>query len=109
MADNNNSKDLTTRRMKMSVQDLKKRILPVLEKYGIKRAGLFGSVVKGEEREDSDVDILVELPYDASLLELSGLKIELEELIGKKVDVLTYESLYPLLREPILSEEIVIL
>lgn len=93
----------------MNVEEIKKRILPVLTKYGVKRAGVFGSVVRGEAKEDSDVDILVELPKKASLLDLVGLKLDLEEVLGRKVDVLTYDSIYPLLREPILKEELVIL
>ncbi len=93
----------------MNVEEIKEKILPKLKEYGAKKAGLFGSVVRGELEEDSDVDILVELPEEASLLDLVGLKIELEELLGREVDVLTYNSLYPHLREVILSEEVEIL
>lgn len=91
------------------IEEIKEKILPVLKKYGVKRAGIFGSVVRGEAREDSDVDILVELPKDASLLDLVGLKIDLEEVLERKVDVLTYDSIYHLLREPILKEQVEIL
>ena len=62
-----------------------------------------------EEREDSDIDILVEFEGEKSLLDLSGLKIELEEVLGRKVDVLTYNSLHPLLKERILEEQKAIL
>lgn len=93
----------------MNIEEIKKRILPILKKYGVKKAGIFGSVARGEESEKSDIDILVELPDEATLLDLAGLKIELEELFGKKVDVLTYDSIYPPLKEPILSEEVAIL
>lgn len=93
----------------MSVEEIKEKILPTLKKYGVKRAGVFGSVVRGEATEDSDVDILVELPDEASLLDLAGLRIELVELLGGEVDVLTYDSLYHLLRDRILSEEVAIL
>ncbi len=93
----------------MNVKEIKNKILPILEKYGVKRAGVFGSVVRGGASEDSDVDILVELPKGASLLDLVGLKIELEEELERKVDVLTYDSIYHLLREPILNEQVEIL
>ena len=93
----------------MNVEEIKNKILPILEKYGVKRAGVFGSVVRGGASEDSDVDILVELPKGASLLDLVGLKIELEEELERKVDVLTYDSIYHLLREPILNEQVEIL
>jgi len=89
-----------------NVEGIKDKILPILKKYGVKRAGVFGSVVTGEAKEESDVDILVELPDSASLLEQAGLELDLEAALGRKVDVLTYNSIYYLLREKILSEEI---
>ena len=85
------------------------KIIVILRKYGVKRASLFGSVARREETKKSDVDILVEFEEGRSLLDLSGLKIELEELLGKKVDVLTYKSLHPLLKERILAEQKAIL
>lgn len=93
----------------MTIEDIKEKILPVLNKYGTKKAGVFGSVVRGETNENSDIDILVDLPDEASLLDIIGLEIELEELLKKKVDILTYDSLYHLLRDRILSEEVAIL
>jgi predicted nucleotidyltransferase len=89
----------------MTIAEIKKRITPVLKKYGIKKASLFGSIVKGESTGDSDVDILVEMPETATLLELAALKIELEEILNKNVDVLTYDSLHHLLRDKILQEQ----
>jgi len=56
-------------------------------------------------KESSDIDILVEFGAEKSLLDLAKLKIELEESLGRKVDVLTYNSLHPLLKERILSEQ----
>ena len=93
----------------MSVEEIGNKIRPTLKKYKIKKAGIFGSVVRKEATDDSDVDILVELPDQASLFDLAGLKIDLEELLGKKVDVLTYNSLHPLLKEQILAEQVEIL
>ena len=89
----------------MTVPEIKNRITPVLKKYGVVKASLFGSIVKGESTEDSDIDILVELPETATLLELAALKIELEEILKKKVDVLTYDSLHHLLKDKILQEQ----
>lgn len=93
----------------MTILKIKEKILPILNKYGVKRASLFGSIVRGEFTEDSDIDLLVELPDTASLLDLGGLKIDLEELLGKKVDVLTFDSLHPLLKKKILDEQEAIL
>lgn len=89
----------------MTIPEIKNRIIPVLKKYGVKKAALFGSIVRGESTEDSDIDILVELPDTATLLELAALKIELEEILKKKVDVLTYDSLHHLLKDKILNEQ----
>lgn len=91
------------------MEEIKDKIIPILKKYGVKRASLFGSFVRGGERKDSDIDILVEFEGEKSLLDLAGLKIELEEILERKVDVLTYDSLHPLLKDRILKEEKVIL
>jgi len=93
----------------MIIKEIENKILPVLKQYRVRRASLFGSIVRGEMTEESDIDILVELPETASLLDLAGLKIDIEELLGRNVDVLTYDSLHPLLRDRILSEQVAIL
>ena len=94
---------------KINIEEIKKRTVPVLKKYKVRRASLFGSVVTGDTKKGSDIDLLVELPLTASLFDLAGLKLDLEEMLGKKVDVLTYNSLNPLLKNRILSEEKTIL
>jgi len=76
-----------------------------LKRFGVKRASLFGSLARGEDREDSDIDILVEFEAGKSLLDLAGLKIELEEVLGRRVDLLTFNSLHPLLKDKILKEQ----
>ena len=93
----------------MKVDEIKTRILPILRRYGVKRVGLFGSCVKGEMREDSDIDILVEIEKDISLLDFIGLKLEIEDALGRKVDLVEYDTIKPLLREKILKEQVVIL
>ena len=79
--------------------------MPVLKNHDVVRAGLFGSTVRGEARKGSDIDILVEFRGTKSLLDLARLEIELERKLKRKVDVLTYNSVHPLLRETILKEE----
>ena len=93
----------------MELEEIKVKIIPVLKRYDVRKAAVFGSFVKGEEKEDSDIDILVEFKGEKSLLDLAGLKIELEEALRRKVDVLTYNSLHPLLKDKILQEQKVIL
>ncbi len=91
------------------IAKIKARLSVVLEKNGVRRAALFGSIVRGEATEESDIDLLVEFKGRKSLLDLSGLKLDIEEALGKKADVLTYDSLHPLLRDRILKEQVVIL
>jgi len=93
----------------MGLEEIRNKIIPVLQRHDVKRAAIFGSFVREEQKEDSDIDILVEFKGDKSLLDLAGLKIELEEVLRRKVDVLTYNSLHPLLKDRILQEQKVIL
>jgi predicted nucleotidyltransferase len=83
-------------------------MIPVLKEHGVKRAGVFGSFVRGEATGNSDLDLVVELPEGASLLDLAGIKVDLEDLFGLRVDVTTYNALHPSLRDQILREERVI-
>lgn len=84
-------------------------ILDVLKKHDVKRASLFGSIVREEMTDESDLDILIEFNGAKSLLDLAGLKIALEEALYCKVDVLTFDSIHHLLREQILAEQVKIL
>lgn len=92
-----------------AVADIREKILPVLRQHGITRAGIFGSVVRGEATPESDVDILVELDAEASLLDFIGVKLDLEDALGQRVDLVQYDAIKPLLRDRILSEEVPLL
>ncbi|MCS6830554.1 MAG: nucleotidyltransferase family protein [Armatimonadota bacterium] len=76
------------------------------ERYGVAAAGIFGSYVRGEQRPDSDLDVLVDIVRPISLFELVGAEIYLEELLGIKVDLVPYRAVREELREPILAEAI---
>lgn len=77
---------------------------------GVKRAALFGSYARGDATKDSDIDLLIEFRgKNKSLLDLAELKINLEDNLGKHVDLITYNSIHPLLRDRILSEQVIIL
>jgi predicted nucleotidyltransferase len=89
----------------VDVEELSGRMMPILRRFGVRRASIFGSLARGEGSEGSDVDVLVELEPGRSLLDLAGLKVELEEALGRRVDVLTYDSLHPLLRDRVLKEQ----
>lgn len=94
----------------MGVGEIKQKALPVLMKYPIKRAGLFGSVVRGEDTDDSDIDILVDLDSEAgiSLLDFIHIKHELEDTLGKNIDLVQYHLIKSSLKEYILPNEVLI-
>jgi len=92
-----------------SIQEIKEKITPILQQYGITKAAIFGSLAKGEAKTSSDVDILVEIKSDASLLDFVGIKLELEEALGRKVDLVEYDTIKPIIKEKILAEQVVIL
>jgi|SRR5712692_10005185 len=90
-------------------EETKKQIRTVLKPHGIVRASVFGSVARGEATPESDLDILVDFPAGKTLLDLARLQRELTEALGTKVDVLTYRSLHPLIKERVMSEQVSIL
>lgn len=92
--------------MKPTVESIQESLLPVLRDYGVVRAGIFGSRARGESGPDSDLDLLVELESGRSLLDLVGLQLDLTERLGIQTQVVTYNSLHPLLRDRILSDEV---
>jgi hypothetical protein len=87
----------------------KKLILPVLNRYSIKRAAIFGSAAKGGMNADSDVDLLIETDKDFTLFKMLRLEEEISELIKRKVDVVEYSALKPSIREEVLLSAISIL
>lgn len=91
------------------IQSIKKKILPVLKKNKIKRAGIFGSYARGEQKKNSDIDILVKINTKMSLFDFVGIKLELEDNLGKKVDLIEYKLIHPRLKKQILKEEIKII
>jgi predicted nucleotidyltransferase len=92
-----------------TIEQVKRRILPLLKEAGVVRSSLFGSFVRGEQTEVSDIDILIEFPKGKSLLDLVGLEMKLEQAVGRKVDLLTYNSLSPYLRDTIQNTQLPIL
>ena len=92
----------------MNIQTIKTKATPVLENQGVIKAAVFGSHATGEAKQNSDVDLLVEFGSRKSLFDIVGLKLELEKILKKKVDLLTYRSIHHLLRDIILNEQIVI-
>jgi len=92
--------------MKNSIEKIKEKIIPILKKHKAIKAGIFGSYARGDYKEKSDIDILVELNKNLSLDEVIMVKIDLEKVLKKKVDLVEYETIRPELRESILKEEV---
>lgn len=93
----------------MTVELIKDKIIPILQKYDVKRAAIFGSLARGDIKPTSDVDLLVEIGMDISLLDFIELKLEIEDALGVKVDLVEYSTIKPLIKDRILSEQVVIL
>ncbi len=86
--------------------DIKTRILPILRKYEISEALLVGSYARGEENENSDIDIVITIAKPISLLTFARIKIELEDALHRKVDLIEKSALKPELRKHILSDQL---
>lgn len=84
---------------------IKKKAGKIFAKYGVTKAAVFGSYARGEEKKNSDIDLLVELGESSTFFDFIGLELELEDALGKKVDLVTYDSLHHLLRDIILNEQ----
>ena len=82
----------------MEIQRKRDEIIYVAVRHGARNVRLFGSVARGDDRPESDLDLLVEMAPDRSLLDLVALSQGLEELLQRKVNVLTDASLHPALR-----------
>lgn len=81
-------------------------ILEIARRNGATSVRVFGSVARGESGADSDLDLLVELEKGRSLFDLAGIVVGLEELLGRKVDVLTPAALHHTFRDEVLAEAI---
>ena len=93
----------------LTVKEIAKITVPILKKNDVVKAGIFGSYARGEAKKRSDIDMLVKLRGRKSYFDLVGLPLILEEKLDKKVDLLTYKSLHPLLKDRILKDEVKIL
>ena len=86
------------------LKEKRQAVMALAAGYGAKNVRVFGSVVRAEARSDSDIDLLVKMEEGQSLLDLSALVCDLRDLLGVKVDVVSEDGLYWLLRRRILNE-----
>ena len=88
------------------IDNIKSKTIKILKRE-VEKAGIFGSYARGEQKKDSDIDLVVKIKNDnMSLIGFIGLKLELEEALGKKVDLVEYSVIKPRARDNILKEEI---
>ncbi len=86
------------------LKDRREDILRIAAQHGAHNVRVFGSVARGEARPDSDVDLLVEMEAGRSLLDLGGLLMDLQALLGREVDVVTDKGLRDRIRTRVLQE-----
>lgn len=89
----------------MDIQFVTTLAVPILKRHGVKKAALFGSIVRGNMTPTSDVDVLIDAPDHFSLFDLAGLQVDLEDALKNRVDVVQYRSIKPILRDRILAYE----
>ncbi len=93
-------------RLDQLLEEKRGEILRIASEHGAREVRVFGSVARGEADQESDIDFLVELETGRSLLDLGGLQMELESLLGRRVDVVTVRGLKARIRERVLREAV---
>lgn len=90
------------------VLDILRKNQPKLRELGVLHAAVFGSVARGESGQDSDVDIVIDLDPDRRLgvFEYSRIILDIQDLIGTKTDVVSRDSIKPLLHEPMVRDAV---
>ncbi|MGA9099260.1 MAG: nucleotidyltransferase family protein [Methanotrichaceae archaeon] len=89
-----------------TLQERREEIMAIAAKHGAYNVRVFGSVARHEADSASDIDLLVEMEPERSLLDLGGLLMDLRELLGCQVDVVTEKGLRGRIRERVLSEAV---
>ena len=93
-------------KLKALIERHRNDILNLAQRYGARDVRIFGSVARGEEIEQSDVDVLVNMEPGRSLFDMGGLLMDLETLLGCKVDLATERGLKPRIRDRVLREAV---
>lgn len=88
------------------LKDKREDILRIAARHGARNVRIFGSVARGEADEKSDIDVLVDMEPGRSLLDMGGLLMDLQELLGRKVDVVTQKGLRDRIRDRVIKEAI---
>lgn len=88
----------------MSITKFKKQLEAICRENNVAMLGVFGSVARGEETPDSDIDLLIKLGEPIGLIEFIQLEDKFVEVFERKVDLATEESLHPLIRQNVLND-----
>ena len=86
------------------IEDKREAILALAAKHGASNVRVFGSVAKGQADETSDVDFLVDMEPNRSLFDIGGLLMDLQDLLGRKVDVVTEAGLHWYIRDKVIQQ-----
>ena len=89
----------------IKLEKIKPKIIKILKQYKIKRAGIFGSYVRGKQKKTSDIDILIKPTKDMGF-KFARLEDQLTKILKKKVDLVSYNGISPHLKEKILNQEV---
>ncbi len=92
----------------MNPSERNKTLVSFLTKHGAKKIGIFGSAARGEERIDSDIDVLVEFSEVKSLFEMVGIELDLADALGKKIDLVTEAAISPYIKDKVMKDLVVI-
>lgn len=92
--------------MNKEVRKIQSEIMPIFEKHQVKKASVFGSFARGESNKNSDIDMLVELKKGKTLLDLIDLEMDIEKKVKRRIDLITFKSINPLIKKNILRDEV---
>ena len=95
--------------MNLTISQIKEKVIPTLQEAGVVRSSLFGSIARGEDTSESDIDILVEFEKPVGFFSFCHLQNQLQDILKKNVDLLTYKSVHPLIKDYISRDEVKIL
>lgn len=90
----------------MTIEDIKKKSIPVFKESGVEYAGVFGSTARGEDMPESDVDILVSIKKPISVYQFMALKYKLEAILGKRVDLVSKKYVNKYIR-PYIEKDVI--
>ncbi|MFZ5645901.1 MAG: nucleotidyltransferase family protein [Bacillota bacterium] len=94
----------------LDIETIKTKAVPILKKYGVTGASVFGSYARGEQKKKSDIDFLIEYPSGAlTLFSLVKMNNDLKRVLKKKVQIVTLNSLSPYIKDNVLKDKRVIM